>query len=82
MKRLHRFTEEYLDECKKLTPTQIARFLEDYRLLHAARPTRSIGMRVPEHLLAAFKVRCRLERTRYQIKIKDLMRAWVENRSV
>jgi len=35
-------------------------------------------MKVPEPLLDAFKLRCRTEGARYQTKIKDLMRDWLE----
>jgi hypothetical protein len=31
------FADEYLDRCRKLTPDQIARFLEDFRVVHGGR---------------------------------------------
>ena len=42
-------------------------------------PSRLISMKVPEPLLAGFKLRCKLEGSRYQTKIKELMREWLES---
>lgn len=33
-KALQKFTDEYLENCKKLSPTEIAQWLEDFRLLY------------------------------------------------
>ena len=61
-----------------MTPDQIVRFLDDFRRLHGPKPkSRLISMKVPEPLLAAFKLRCRAEGTRYQTRIKTLMAAWL-----
>jgi predicted DNA binding CopG/RHH family protein len=60
----------------------IVRFLDDFRRLHAPKSkSRLISMKVPEPLLAAFKLRCQVEGTRYQTQIKTLMLAWLEKES-
>ena len=80
MKALQTFTPAYLEACRKLTPDDIARFLEDFRLLHAAHPSaksRLISMKVPQDLLDAFKTKARLAGIPYQAQIKRLMREWL-----
>jgi predicted DNA binding CopG/RHH family protein len=39
-------------------------------------------MKVPEPLLAAFKLRCGAEGARYQSKIKQLMQEWLERGAI
>lgn len=78
MKPVQRFTDEYLRSIRRVSPDEVARFLDEFRRIHAPdRPSRLISMRVPEPLLASFKNRCRLEGTRYQTRIKELMVAWL-----
>ena len=78
MKTVQYFTDEYLAHCRKLSPTQIARFLEDYRLMHQDEgPSKLISLRIPERLLEAFKRRSAAEGTKYQTKIKDLIREYL-----
>ena len=78
MKPLQRFSAEYLDSTRSVSPDHVVRFLDEFRQIHAPdRPSRLISMRVPEPLLAAFKNRCRLEGTRYQTRIKELMAEWL-----
>lgn len=79
MRPVQRFSDEYLATCREMTPGQIIRFVEDFRLLHGRAQLRSrlISLKVPEDLLEAFKTRARLERRPYQTQIKTLMRAWV-----
>jgi predicted DNA binding CopG/RHH family protein len=57
----------------------VIRFLEDFRNLHAGRPTRSklISLKVPEDLLQAFRQRAELAGVPCQAQIKRLMRNWV-----
>lgn len=40
MRPVQHFTSEYLEQCRRMTPDQILRFLEDFRRLHggAAQP--------------------------------------------
>jgi predicted DNA binding CopG/RHH family protein len=73
------FTDEYLVQCRGMTADQVVRFLEDFRSLHAGRPTRSrlISLKVPEDLLQAFRQQAELAGVPYQAQIKRLMRQWV-----
>ena len=79
MKAVQRFTDEYLDRCREMSPDQIVQFLDDFRRLHGSRPSPSklISMKVPIDLLQAFKAKAALAEVRYQTQIKRLMRAWV-----
>ena len=80
MKPVQYFSQEYLDRCRAMKVGQVLKFLDDFRLLHAARPaakSRLISMKVPEDLLEAFKTRCRLASVPYQSHIKRLMRDWL-----
>jgi hypothetical protein len=79
MRGLQKFTPEYLEQCRRMSPDAVVRFLDDFRLLHGPRArSRLISLKVPEPLLAAFKLRCGVEGERYQTKIKALMLAWLE----
>jgi predicted DNA binding CopG/RHH family protein len=78
MKPLQRFSAEYLQSNRNVSPDQVVRFLDESRQIHAPNPpSRLISMRVPETLLSAFKRRCRLEGVRYQTRIKELMAEWL-----
>ncbi len=79
MKTVQRFSDEYLQSCREMSPDQIVKFLDDFRRLHGARvaPSKLISMKVPTDLLAAFKAKAALANTRYQTQIKELMKAWV-----
>ena len=84
MKAVQTFTPEYLKECRKMTREQIARFLDDFRLLHAGKggtaKSQLISMKVPQPLLASFKKQCELVGIPYQTQIKKLMTEWLRNR--
>jgi len=73
------FTEEYLEQCRGMTADEVIRFLEDFRKLHARRPSRSrlISLKVPQDLLQAFRQKAELAGVPYQTQIKRLMREWV-----
>lgn len=77
---MQRFSEEYLERCRELSPADVVRFLDDFKRIHANRESRSrlISLKVPEPLLAAFKAKARLGGVRYQTQIKNLMRQWLE----
>ena len=77
---VQRFSDEYLERCRELSPEDIVRFLEDFRKLHGAATARSrlISLKVPEPLLAAFKAKARLHGVPYQTQIKTIMQAWLE----
>lgn len=80
MKPVQYFSDEYLEQCRGMTPDQIIQFLDDFRQLHGANmPSKSklISIKVPENLLNTFKVQATRQGTPYQTKIKALMRAWV-----
>ena len=80
MKAIQYFSDEYLQQCRSMTPDQIVTFLDDFRQLHGA-GTRSrsklISIKVPEDLLNAFKTQAALAGIRYQTQIKALLKAWV-----
>jgi predicted DNA binding CopG/RHH family protein len=78
MKPLQRFSPEYLESIRGISPDEVVRFLDEFRQIHAPnRQSRLISMRVPEPLLESFKARCRIEGARYQTRIKELMVEWV-----
>ena len=79
MKVLQRFSDEYLESCRDMTPAQILQFLEDFRRLQGSQPAPSklISLRVPVDLLNVFKAKAALTRTPYQTQIKALMKAWL-----
>ena len=78
MRPVQRFSAEYLESMRNVSPDEVVRFLDEFRRLHAPHPpSRLISMRVPETLLASFKARCALEGARYQTKIKELMATWL-----
>jgi len=73
------FSDDYLERCRAMKPAEVLDFLENFRLLHGRASCRSrlISLKVPEHLLGAFRGRCRLEGVRYQTQIKRLMSDWL-----
>ena len=82
MKPVQLFSIEYVDRCADMTPLQIARFLDDFRKVHAPQAehrtvSKLISMRVPEDLLYAFKTQAQLQGRPYQAVIKELMRKWL-----
>lgn len=80
MRPVQYFTKEYLAQCRAMTPDQILQFLEDFRSLHQpASRSRLISIKVPEALLAAFRVKAKLSGAPYQTQIKRLMTQWVES---
>ena len=76
------FTEEYLRSTAKMSVTERAKFLEEFRQLVASResqgPTKLISIKIPEGLLAQFRARCDRENIPYQRKIKSLMLQWLQ----
>jgi predicted DNA binding CopG/RHH family protein len=76
------FSDDYLARCRRMSPDEILKFLEDFRRISASVPARSrlISIKVPEDLLSAFKAKASLERTPYQTQIKKLMKAWLLER--
>ena len=78
MKPVQYFTDEYLEECKKMSLEQRLQFLEDFRQLQAPDQTsKLISIKIPDNLLQAFKRKCLGENIKYQSQIKKLMFEWV-----
>lgn len=83
MKTVQYFSDEYLEECKKLSPMEIIEFIENFRILVTSSPSKSklISLKVPEALLSNFKAKSKLSNIKYQTKIKELMEDWLKNGS-
>ncbi|MBW2275328.1 MAG: BrnA antitoxin family protein [Deltaproteobacteria bacterium] len=73
------FSDEYLEQCRRMSPEEILAFLESFRKLQAAKPAKSklISLKVREDLLEAFKHKAKASGLRYQTQIKQLMSDWV-----
>ena len=81
MRPIQYFSDEYLEQASKLSPTEIVEFLESMRLIsEASPPSKSIliSMKIPLNLLNAFKAKCSIGKIPYQTKIKELMRKYLE----
>jgi predicted DNA binding CopG/RHH family protein len=88
MKAIQMFTEEYLEQCQKMSPSEILEFLENFRLLHGGKtaqngsstsgPSKLISIKIPKPLLEAFKAKARLSDIPYQTQIKRLMEQWIK----
>jgi len=76
------FSDDYLERCRAMKPAEVLDFLESFRLLHGGAPSgsRLISLKIPVHLLGAFRGQCRLEGVRYQTQIKRLMSDWLQSR--
>ena len=82
MRPVQYFTDEYLEDCKKMTHEQILQFLDNFRKLHGFKTsgkTKLISMKVEEDLLECFKQKCKQTNTPYQSQIKALMHDWIIN---
>lgn len=78
MKPIQYFSDEYLEQTRKLTPAQILNFLEEFRLMHAgADRSKLISIKIPERMLATFRSRCEMIGIPYQTQIKKLMLEWL-----
>lgn len=81
MRPVQFFSEEYLERCKRMTPEQILRFLDEFRRLQApARPpgTRLVPVEVPEDLLQAFRDKAREHGVPFQTQLERLMQQWID----
>ena len=73
------FTDEYLEQCKKLSPKEVLEFLDNFRRLNAPHQgTKLISMKVEVPLLKAFKIKAQQLGVPYQRLIKTLMKEWLE----
>lgn len=80
MKTLQFFTDENLEQNNKLTPTQIAQFLEDFRQSHTEIEDKkiAISIRMEQSLLENFKKKCKEDGIKnYQKKIRQLMKEYL-----
>jgi predicted DNA binding CopG/RHH family protein len=80
-KALQYYTRERLEEDSKLSPTQIAKFLEDFRLMQSenVKEMTAISMRIDTFLLESFKDKCLSEGLgSYQKQIRLLMTKWLQ----
>ncbi len=82
MKPVQYFSDEYLAVAKKSSPTQIAKFLDDYRSLHGQavllqehEPSKLISIRVTLRLLTALKDLAKKKRVPYQKLMKEIIEA-------
>ena len=81
MRPVQYFSDDYLKQCRAMTPEQIVIFLDDFRRIHARSEPRSksrlISIKIPQDLLRAFRRKAELNGSRYQTQIKVLMRDWL-----
>lgn len=81
MRPVQYFTDEYLEQCKKMTPEQILEYLESFRLLNSPEDKmKLISIKIPQSMLKAFRAQCELNGLKYQTQIKTLMKKWLEER--
>ena len=83
MKALQLHSPETLAQGKKMTPEQIVRFLEDFRLIHGSgqQPSKLISLKVPVPLLNTFRHQCEQQGLKYQTQIKILMKEWLQSKN-
>lgn len=80
MRLVQYFSEEYLEQCKSFSTEAILEYLDNFRLMQQpSDKTRLISIKIPESLLASFRVKSELHKTKYQTQIKKLMTDWVNN---
>ncbi len=78
------FDDQYLKRCTKMSATQICRFLEEFRLIHAQKhsPKKLISIRIPENILNAAKLKAEAIGVPYQIQIQRLIEQWVKSKDL
>lgn len=81
-KPIQKFETTYIEALNGATPTQIARWLEDYRIMVGSKSkvvakSKLISLKVPEDMLAAFRQKAEMSGVRYQTQIKKLMEDWL-----
>lgn len=70
------FNDEYLEQCRAISVSERAQFVEQFRLLHRSKESETgilISMRVPRRLLTLFRQQAKLHGVKYQTQIKILM---------
>ena len=82
MKPVQYFSDEYLEQCKSFSTEAILEYLDNFRLMQqSSDKTRLISIKIPESLLASFKVKSELHQVKYQTQIKKLMTDWLNNQN-
>ena len=82
MKTIQFFSDDYLAQCKQLSPDQIVKYLEDFRLVNTPLKkieSKLISIKIETDLLETFKTKARLDGVPYQSRIKAIMRNWLKN---
>jgi len=82
MKALQIHSPESLARGQQMSAEEIARFLEDFRLLHGnkTQPSKLISLKVPIPLLSTFRFQCEQQGLKYQTHIKTLMKDWLQTK--
>lgn len=80
MKPIQFFSDDYLKEARKASPTQIAKFLDDFRKLQTQSPqpkerdpSKLISLRLPLRILLRLKARAKAEQIPYQTLLKKIL---------
>lgn len=82
MKPVQFFEDDYLEQCKTFSTEAILSYLDNFRLMQQPTDkTRLISIKIPESLLASFKVKSELHKVKYQTQIKKLMVDWVNSQN-
>lgn len=81
MKTIQLYNPKAVTLGQQMTAEQIARFLEDFRLMHANnhQPSKLISLKVAVPLLNAFRFQCDRQDLKYQTQIKVLMTEWLDS---
>ena len=80
MRPVQYLSDEYLEQCKKMSLEEIVEFLENFRILHSSvekSKSKLISIKIPEALLEAFKTKSKLSGVAYQTQMKVLMQKWL-----
>lgn len=74
-------TLQFHKDSDQLTALQALKFLDDFRQVVYGQEskTKLISLRVPENLLASFKVKAKQQDRKYQSVIVQLMRQWLKD---
>ena len=78
------FTQEYIDQCKKMSREEIVEKISEQQeffwkmhLGEEFEKSQLISIKIPRHLLKAFRDQCDQSGVKYQTQIKKLMLQWL-----
>lgn len=80
-KAVQYFSKDSLAQSESIDPSDVIEFLESFRELQAGvnrSKSRLISIKIPEDLLASFKLKAAREKIPYQTQIKRLMIEWLQ----